>query len=110
MVEDDDNVASLRRLAGPDLTVVRSSSAWEEYGVPGSPHFIYVDGPSGRVVGEGTAQTWDRVRDLMEHAISGGTAIPADPRDNAERIDHELAAAGIGPGHASPYAPVDDAR
>lgn len=107
VVEDDDNVGRLRRLAPDDVTVVRSTSAWEEYGVPGWPHFVYVDGPTGRVVGEGTGQTWDRVRDLIEHAIGGREVMP-DPRDNAERIDRELAAAGIGPGHPSLYAPVDD--
>jgi hypothetical protein len=31
-----------------------------------------------------------------------------DPRDNAERIDRELAVAGIGPGHPSLYVPVED--
>ncbi|MBV9871007.1 MAG: hypothetical protein JO214_10340 [Frankiaceae bacterium] len=106
VVQAGDSVPRLQKLAGPDLLVIASDEAWQSYEVPGSPHFVHVDGPSGLVIGEGTASTWAQVRDLLEHATGAGPQ-PIDllppGRDNAERIDLELAAAGIGPGHASLY-------
>ncbi|HEX3907753.1 MAG TPA: hypothetical protein VHW92_07460 [Mycobacteriales bacterium] len=105
VVQDEDNRSRLQQLAGADLDVVASSRAWADYGVPGSPHIVQVHGPTGRVVGEGTGQTWEQVMDLLSHgddARRGSRQEPGtDDRDNATRIDAELAAAGIGPGHPS---------
>ncbi|HEX3823196.1 MAG TPA: hypothetical protein VHV79_01890 [Mycobacteriales bacterium] len=115
VVQAGDNLAKLRSLAGPDLLVVISDTAWTDYQVPGSPHFVYLDGPSGAVVGEGTASTWPQVRDLLTHAAPGRSSGPAPDsvielsgHDNAERIDRELLGAGIGPGHPSLYPGSDD--
>jgi hypothetical protein len=99
VVQDEDSVAKLRELAGPDLDVVASSRAWSDYGVPGSPHIVHVHGPTGRVVGEGTGHSWEQVMDLLAQGSEG-----TPDRDNAARIDRELAAVGIGPGHASLHA------
>jgi hypothetical protein len=116
VVADGDSRARLRTLAGSDLLVVISDAAWADYDVPGSPHFVYLDGPSGRVLGEGTASTWPQVRDLLEQATGaapspGPVSIEIEAavggRDNAERIDLELLAAGIGPGHPSLYPDLD---
>ncbi|MDQ4096931.1 MAG: hypothetical protein M3144_03550, partial [Actinomycetota bacterium] len=46
---DGESPPAVARLAPPDLTVVMSTEAWEGYGVPGSPYFLLVHGPSGRV-------------------------------------------------------------
>jgi hypothetical protein len=112
VVQEGDNVAKLRTLAGPDLLVVISDAAWTDYQVPGSPHFIYLDGPSGAIVGEGTASSWPQVHDLLAHASSArapqGTTIELSGHDNADRIDLELLHAGIGPGHPSLYPGADD--
>jgi len=102
VVQAGDNKAALHRLAGPHLAVVVSDRAWESYDIPGSPHFVFIRGVSGSVLGEGTAASWAQVRDLMEHALSGAQQLD-DPRDNAARIDRELSTAGIGPGHPSLY-------
>jgi hypothetical protein len=99
VVQDEDSRSRLRELAGPDLDVVASSRAWSDYGVPGSPHIVHVHGPTGRVVGEGTGHSWEQVMDLL---AQGNEVVP--DRDNAVRIDHELAAVGIGPGHPSLHA------
>jgi hypothetical protein len=96
VVQDEDSVSKLRELAGPDLDVIASSRAWADYGVPGSPHIVHVHGPTGRVVGEGTGHSWEQVMDLLAQGNEG-----TPDRDNAMRIDHELAAVGIGPGHPS---------
>jgi hypothetical protein len=87
-----------------------STDAWTSYEVPGSPYFILVDGRAGRVVGEGSAGKWSEVRDLMAQALDDANAH-ADPahragsadRDRADRVEAELLAAGIGPGHPSLY-------
>lgn len=102
VVVEEDSTDRLAQLAGSDLAVVRSDAAWRDYEVPGSPHFVYVEGQTGRIVGQGTAATWPQVFDLMQQALGpGATRSAAADRDNAERIDAELAAAGIGPGHPS---------
>jgi hypothetical protein len=112
VVQAGDNLARLRSLAGPDLLVVVSDAAWSDYEVPGSPHFVLIDGPSGTVTGEGTASTWPQVLDLLEHAhgsapSTGQQRIELSGRDNVHRIDLELANAGIGPGHPSLYSEAE---
>jgi hypothetical protein len=99
VVQDEDSVSKLRALAGPDLDVIASSRAWLDYGVPGSPHIVHVHGPTGRVVGEGTGHSWEQVMDLLAQGNEG-----TPERDNAARIDQELAAVGIGPDHPSLHA------
>ncbi|HEV7208314.1 MAG TPA: hypothetical protein VGN54_06200 [Mycobacteriales bacterium] len=137
----EESAARLLDLAAPDLPLLMSTQAWDDYEVPGSPHVVHVDGRSGQVVGEGAAGSWEQVLDLLGQAradqgrgaparpdhrrvpadlpapIRGSLAPAASPapapaghgtgagrtgdRDNAGRIDAELASAGIGPGHPS---------
>ena len=114
VVQDEESESRLRQLAGPQLEVVASDAAWESYGVPGSPHFVHVDGQSGRVTGEGTGPDWPSVRALLTQAADDSAARAAarapdvDWHDNATRIDGELSHAGIGIGHPSLDAPPDD--
>jgi hypothetical protein len=110
VVQAADQTSKLRMIAGNELLVVVSDTAWLDYEVPGSPHFVYVDGPSGVVTGEGTASTWPQVIDLLRHSQDptrptrpGRRPSEASDRDNATRIDLELQSAGIGAGHASLY-------
>jgi hypothetical protein len=115
VTQTHESESRLRELATPGVEVLVSDAAWEAYGVPGSPHFVYVDGRSGRVTGEGTAPDWPAVRDLMAQAVADRRArataqrVPQDVewRDNPSRVDGELLAAGIGPGHPSLTAPPD---
>lgn len=103
----EESVRVLRDLAAPDLAVVMSNAAWEQYAVPGSPYFALVDGSSARVVGEGTGATWAQVQSLLVHATgdeedgrgsSGGGAAATEAR-----IDLELLAQGIRPGDPRLY-------
>ena len=98
--------SKLRGLAAPDLTVVMSSAAWDEYEVPMSPYFVYVDGASGKVAGEGSAQTWGQVASLVRDALVDRSDLPT-AGDRRGRAEHELAAAGIRPDHASLYEADD---
>jgi hypothetical protein len=102
--------SAVAALAPKDVTVVMSSAAWTDYAVPVSPYFLLVDGPSGAVLGEGAAASWDKVADLLTRAVgdrgiagspaAGGSLRPVH-RSGPEReadTDAELRAAGIEPG------------
>ena len=117
--------AMIRKLAPAGVTTVQSTSAWGAYGVPVAPYFVLVDGATGDVVGEGAATTWAQVRDLMGNALAdagiaagsgrrargGVTARLAAQTGKAReaKVDDDLRAAGIDPGHTSLYPdrPVD---
>ena len=97
---DAESPARIRELAPSAFPVVMSTEAWDSYQVPNTPYFVYVDGPSGRIVGEGSAQTWAQVVSLWSQAL----ADDAVRRGGGEaRADRELLDAGIRPGHESLY-------
>jgi hypothetical protein len=88
----------IRELSPPAFPVVMSTEAWLEYKVPHTPYFVYVDGPSGRIIGEGSAQTWDQVVSLWSQALADDASLAAG---GEARADRELLQAGIHPGHES---------
>ena len=92
----EESPARVRRLAPPGVLVVMSSDAWQDYGVPGAPYFVQVAG-DGRVVGEGSARTWTEVLSLAGDALADGAGCGGH-RAREQRVDDELAAAGIQPG------------
>ncbi|HYN74266.1 MAG TPA: hypothetical protein VES60_17365 [Nakamurella sp.] len=115
---EDESPSVLRQLCPPDVDLVMSSSAWADYDVPGSPYVIVVDGGTGRVKGEGSGTSLTQISGLMQQAYGdgasfGGRRRVVKPRADAERevdVDRALLAAGIGPGHASLYAPSTSAE
>lgn len=105
---EDESVTGLKELAPEGFPVVMSSRAWADYGVPGSPYFVLVDGERG-VIGEGSAGTWDRITQLLGEA--GGDAGHSHRNSGASRetrADAELTAAGILPGDPSLYPDGED--
>ena len=109
--------ARVAELASPGIDVVMSSDAWEDYGVPVAPYFALVD--NDQVVGEGAAASWPQVVDLLGRSLADGGRSLSTPgvtvpsrrafltgRDRTDRIDAELAAAGIRPGDPRRYDPV----
>ena len=118
IVSDEESESELVRLTPPGIDVIASTAAWSAYEVPGAPHFVYVDGSTGRVVGEGTGPDWPSVRALLMQANAdrapqldnGPGPVPIEWRDNPARIDAELLAAGIGPGHHSLASSPDPDR
>jgi hypothetical protein len=107
----EESPTKLRDLAPPGTTLVMSSQAWLDYGVKGSPYFVYVDGLAGQVHSEGSATNWDQVTSLLRDALADqdlarhqqieGEAFGDGSAERIRRADHELAAAGILPGHPS---------
>jgi hypothetical protein len=93
-----------------------------------TPYFVYVDGASGLIAGEGTAEAWPQVHSLLRDAlldaelaagrdgssprgVPGGSVASGNGNGRAgssgaarsSRVDEELRAAGIGPAHSSLY-------
>jgi hypothetical protein len=100
-----ESISKLLEIAPRDIPVMMSSAAWEDYRIQGSPYFIYVDGPSGRIHSEGAATNWGQVLSLLGDALLE-TELGRNGDGSAERIrraDAELASAGIHPGHPSLY-------
>jgi hypothetical protein len=114
---DSESPAEIARSAPPAVTTVLSSEAWETYHVPGSPYFVLVDGSEPRIIGEGTGTGWEQVAGLLASALGDaglagrvgpGAPHPPSGRDNPARIDAELRAAGITPGHPSLHEGGDE--
>jgi hypothetical protein len=111
----EESPATIAKLAPPGIPLVMSSAAWTDYGVPGSPYFVFVHGLSGRVRGEGTGPDWDQVSSLLEQATgevahadqlaANRIRKPSSDADRESRIDTELLAAGVPPGDPSLYTP-----
>ena len=105
--------SKLRDLASPEIPLVMSTRAWEDYRIAGSPYFVHV-GPDGNVLGEGTAESWPQVSSLLRDAMDDAAVAarvgrgPASPAERLQRADRELASAGIGPGHPSLYGMTSD--
>jgi hypothetical protein len=120
MGPEAESQSAVAGMAPAGVTVVMSSEAWDDYGVPGSPYFAFVDGVSARVVGEGTAPDWEQVVRLMQQAGNDGALEASrraasarerraerrhqDDRAREARTDDVLMAAGIFPGDPSLYA------
>jgi hypothetical protein len=94
----------LRRLAPDGIPLVMSTATWERYEVPAAPYFVWVDGASGEIHGEGAANAWEQVSSLLGDALADveDLSVRSGPARSA-RIDDELARAGIEPGHPSLY-------
>jgi len=110
--EDAESPAAVADVAPAHLTVIMSSQAWTDYAVPGSPYVIHVDGPSGRVRGEGTGPTWDQVQAMLRRGAADldarrGRRKGTADAEREEDVDRVLLAAGIGPGDPSLYTRAD---
>ncbi len=118
--EDAESISALRGLVPRGVPVVMSTQTWERYGIPMAPYFVYVDGPSGTVRGEGAASTWEQVDNLMRQGLSDqdarrgttrvGGKTTGDGAFREARADQELMAAGIFPGDPSLYDPPGPAE
>jgi hypothetical protein len=90
-------------------TIVMSSQAWRDYGVPGAPYFVLVDTATGRVLGEGSAAQPAQLASL----VADSTADQAwdlhrekkakTDLEREARIDQDLMRAGIKPGDPQLY-------
>ena len=91
--------APVHELAPPGVVTVMSSEAWDDYGVPVSPYFVLVDGPSGRIVGEGSGTSWDQVVDLLGEGRRRRRTEPVRSPAWAARTVRPWSTASCGRGH-----------
>ena len=126
-----DSESAFTALVPPGLKAVMSTAAWHDYDVGGSPYLALVDGSSNRVVGAGSATSWEQMSGLLGQARGDDAATAprrrggddaataprrrggddaataprrrgrASGRRRAQRADEALQAAGIGPGDPS---------
>jgi len=100
------------------VPVILSGEAWSTLEVPGSPYFALVATKSERVVGAGSAQSWQQLKSLASDGMLE-MSIAARPsngrrrgrggyRSIIEREDEDLRRAGINPAHPSLIAPLLD--
>ena len=68
--DEAESATRLRPLAPAGVAVVMSSATWDAYEARFAPYFAYVDGPSGQIVGEGMAATWDDLVKMLERALA----------------------------------------
>jgi hypothetical protein len=102
VVAKDASLERRKRFAAVEavVDVLMSSQAWTDYDVPGSPYFVYVEGASGSVAGEGSTTRWEQIAGLLGDSLndlddSGPSRLAA--------ADMRLDTAGIGPGDPSLY-------
>jgi hypothetical protein len=112
----EESISSIKRLAPHDIPTVMSSQAWADYDVPVAPFFALVDGDSGEVIGEGSANDWAQVQSLVHTALADAGFLDKKGRFTGDRrgkpradllrearADRDLMAAGIMPGDPSLY-------
>lgn len=117
----EESISKIRRLEPADVAVVMSSRAWQAYDVPVVPYFVYADGPSRQIIGEGAASNWPHVASLLRQALEDAGVVDENgrprrrghvrPRSDAERegrVDQALLGAGITPGDQSLYPSTAD--
>lgn len=111
---DAESPSAIAELAPPGVPTMMSSEAFVDYDIPGSPYFVQVHGPTGRVKGEGTGPDWDQVSSLLSQASGDADLVAtlagsqvAKPGADAQResqIDRELFEAGVAPGDPTLYS------
>jgi hypothetical protein len=106
--------SSVAARAPRGVDVVMSNDAWGDYEVPGSPYFALIDGARGVRVGEGVANQWSQIADLVHRArddvrppkgatAGKATALGLNGPERETANDQQLMAAGIFPGDPSLY-------
>ena len=104
--ESEESGSKIRDLAPRGVPVVMSSQAWADYGVPGAPYFVHVDGASGRVTGEGTASGWDQLTSLLGQAAADGACWARTGRRAPTRNARRGPIATCWPRATSPATPA----
>jgi hypothetical protein len=110
--ESEESPTRAQSMAKPGVDVIMSSTSWSEFEVPGAPYFALIEAETSRVVGEGSAMTFESLEEFLSDATndqkwdlqtSGGVGISEE-----DRIDAELRRAGILPGDPRLYPDKGD--
>ena len=109
--ESEESPTRAQSLAKPGVDVVMSSSGWSDFEVPGAPYFVLMEPGTGRVIGEGSAMTYESLEEFLSDATNDQqwdlqTSSRVDTEES--RIDAELRRAGILPGDPRLYPAKGD--
>ncbi|HSM43616.1 MAG TPA: hypothetical protein VK969_01225 [Acidimicrobiia bacterium] len=89
------------QLAPPEIRVVMSDEAWDEFKVPLTPYFMLVGGDGG-IIGEGSATNMDRLLDLLRGSADD-SPVRMSTRQRERFTDDRLSSSGVEPGDPSLY-------
>ena len=109
--ESEESPTRAQSLAKPGVDVVMSSSGWSDFEVPGAPYFVLMEPGTGRVIGEGSAMTYESLEEFLSDATNDQQwDLQTSSRVESEesRIDAELRRAGILPGDPRLYPAKGD--
>lgn len=109
--ESEESPTRAQSMAKPEVDVVMSSSTWSEFEVPGAPYFALIEPETGRVVGEGSAMTFESLEEFLSDATNDQKwDLETSQRYESEesRIDADLRRAGILPGDPRLYPQKDE--
>ncbi len=108
--ESEESPTRAQSLAKSGIDVVMSSTTWKEFEVPGAPYFVLIEPGTNRVVGEGSATTYDSLIEFLTDATNdqrwdlSHTSVD----DEESRVDADLRRAGLLPGDQRLYPEKDD--
>jgi len=80
---EEESPAAIDELATNTTTVVMSTQAWDDFGVPASPFFVLIDASTGRVLGEGSGPSWRRIVRMLADAIGDERATQSFGRNQS---------------------------
>lgn len=109
--ESEESPTRAQSLAQPEVDVVMSSAGWTDFEVPGAPYFVLLEAGTGRVVGEGSAMTFESLEEFLTDATNDQNwdlQASQTPHTEEDRIDADLRRAGILPGDPRLYPQKGD--
>jgi hypothetical protein len=109
--ESEESPTRAQSLAKPEVDVVMSSTTWSEFEVPGAPYFVLLEPETGRIIGEGSAMTFESLEEFLSDATNDqqwDLQTPQRFSSEEDRIDADLRRAGIIPGDPRLYLDKGD--
>jgi len=109
--ESEESPTRAQSMARPEVDVVMSSTTWSEFEVPGAPYFVLLEPETGRIIGEGSAMTFESLEEFLSDATNDQQWDLQTPQrfgSEEDRIDADLRRAGILPGDPRLYPDKGD--
>lgn len=108
--ESEESPTRAQSMAKPGVDVVMSSTTWSDFEVPGAPYFALIEPETSRVVGEGSAMTFESLEEFLSDATNDQKwdLKTRQMVSEEDRIDADLRAAGILPGDPRLYPKKGD--
>ena len=103
--ESEESPTRAQSMAKSGVDVVMSSSGWADFEVPGAPYFALIEPQTHRVIGEGSAMTFESLEEFLSDATNDqkwDLQTSGQPSEE-DRIDADLRRAGILPGDPRLY-------